>query len=377
MPARHGSCLRVRAMLETVIIGGGVCGLALAGDLLRSGRAIAVFEARARLGGRVLSVPVAGGALRVDLGPTWYWPRRDPSMVRLVAELGLETFAQHDTGSVLILDHPRDSARIAPVSSIHGGARRLVGGMGSLVEALAARLPRRCVHLEHALAAVVRSDEGLDLHFVHRGRVVVVRARRAVLTVPPRLIAEQVLFEPALDARRLEVMLDTPTWMAGQAKGVLVYDRATWRDAGHSGNAFVRHDRAVLSEIFDASGATGAVAALGGFVALPEALRRHFGPSLRSLMRLQVSVVFGQSLEEREHVYQDWATEPRTRSRRDLTESVPDPRDAVYGAPLLARSEWDHRLYFGGAETAVQGGGHLEGALQAARRLAVEVRTWT
>jgi monoamine oxidase len=364
-------------MLETAIIGGGVCGLALAGELLRSGRAAAVFEARSRLGGRVLSVPVAGGALRVDLGPTWYWPRRDPSVVRLVAELGLKSFAQHDSGSVLIHDHPRDAPRIAPVSSVHGGARRLVGGMGRLVEGLAARLPRSAVHLDHVLAGVVRRDEGLDLHFVHRGQMVVVRAQRAVLAIPPRLAAEQVLFEPALDARRLEAMLDTPTWMAGQAKSVLVYDRPTWRDAGHSGSAFVRHDRAVLGEIFDASDATGAAAALGGFVALPAALRRHFGASLRSLMRLQVSVVFSQSLEEREHVYQDWATEPRTRSRRDLVEEVPDARHVVYGAPLLARSEWDHRLYFGGAETAAQGGGHLEGALQAARRIADEVRTRT
>jgi monoamine oxidase len=295
-------------------------------------------------------------------------------VVRVVEELGLQSFEQHDSGNVLVVDPPGHSARIAPISSVHEGARRLVGGMATLVEALAGRLPADCVHLDHALAAVVRRDEGLELHFVHHDKTAVVHAHRVVLAMPPRLIAEQVRFEPALDDRRLEVMLDTPTWMAAHAKAILLYDRATWRDAGQSGSAFVRHDRAVLGEIFDASDATGAVAALGGFVALRPALRRHFGPSLRALMRRQVSLVFGEPLEEREHVYQDWATEPRTRSRRDLTEPVPNPRDVAYGAVELTCSKWDHRLYFGGSETAAQGGGHIEGALQAARRIAAEIR---
>ena len=40
--------------------------------------------------------------------------------------------------------------------------------------------------------------------------------------------------------------------MAAQAKVVIPYDRAFWREAGQSGNAFVTHEQAVIGEIFDA-----------------------------------------------------------------------------------------------------------------------------
>ena len=60
-------------MLDTAIVGGGLCGLVLARSLRRQGRVVALFEARPRLGGRILSVTGASSGLAMDLGPTWYW----------------------------------------------------------------------------------------------------------------------------------------------------------------------------------------------------------------------------------------------------------------------------------------------------------------
>jgi len=45
--------MRGRLMLETAIIGGGLCGLSLTKNLHRRGRDFALFEARDRLGGRI------------------------------------------------------------------------------------------------------------------------------------------------------------------------------------------------------------------------------------------------------------------------------------------------------------------------------------
>jgi monoamine oxidase len=42
-------------MLETAIVGGGLCGLALARSLSRRAKAFALFDARSRFGGRILS----------------------------------------------------------------------------------------------------------------------------------------------------------------------------------------------------------------------------------------------------------------------------------------------------------------------------------
>ena len=100
-------------LLDTVIVGGGLCGLALANSLHRQGRAFALYEARARLGGRILSVSGARDGMALDLGPTWFWPDTQPRMSKLLADLDLKFFAQHDNGSVLHLtDHDKRPATI-------------------------------------------------------------------------------------------------------------------------------------------------------------------------------------------------------------------------------------------------------------------------
>lgn len=64
------------------------------------------------------------------------------------------------------------------------------------------------------------------------------------------------------DAFARTVMCDTATWMAAQAKVVVSYARPFWRDVGQLGNAFVTHEQAVVSEIFDACDLTVTSAAL-------------------------------------------------------------------------------------------------------------------
>ena len=113
-------------MLDTVIVGGGLCGLALARSLHAQGRTFALYEARGRLGGRILSVPRDrrhGTRPRAHL----VWPDTQPRMTRLAADLGLQSFPQHDDGTVLRLtDHDKK-----PDALQMGGARRLEDGMAA------------------------------------------------------------------------------------------------------------------------------------------------------------------------------------------------------------------------------------------------------
>jgi len=95
-------------MLETAIVGAGLCGLKLAHSLQAQGRDFALFEARNRPGGRILSVPSEIVGMALDMGPTWFWPQTQPRISRLVNDLGLISFPQHDTGEVLNLtDHDK------------------------------------------------------------------------------------------------------------------------------------------------------------------------------------------------------------------------------------------------------------------------------
>ena len=354
-------------MLETAIIGGGVCGLALAKALHDQGRDFVLFEARARLGGRVLSVVCGQSGIAVDLGPTWFWPETQPLITRLISELRLADFPQHDQGTLLHLRDPDKKPERLDGESVHGGARRLAGGMASLVDALAAELPQDNIKLGYALVGLTERGDSVGLVFRCKDLLVEVAARQVVLAVPPRLLEEHVRFEPELDSETREAMRGAETWMAAQAKVVISYDRALWRDEGQSGSAYVTHEQAVLGEIFDACDITATKAALGGFLALSPELRQTFSVGLPLLMANQMEQVFGHELDQGEQHYQDWSLEPYTCSALDR--AAPGAPHAGFANPLLRRTFWDGKLYLGGAETAADGCGYLEGTIEAARRI--------
>lgn len=353
-------------MLDTVIVGGGLCGLALAADLERQGRSYLLFEARSRLGGRILSVPSTTSGMALDLGPTWFWPDIHPRISRLVADLGLASFAQHDQDDVLGLKNADGKLESLGSAPVHNGAMRLEGGMAALVHALVDRIPESRLRLEQALIAVEERGDRVALHFRCGNALSVVEARRAVLAIPPRVLEEQVRMEPALDDELRRAMRETPTWMAGEAKAMAAFARPFWREAGLSGNGFARHEQAVLGEIFDACDATGEKAALGGFVALSPEQREAFRVGMPMLIRSQLVQFFGSEAELGEQHYQDWATEPFTCSRLDV---VPPDQHPEYDNPVLSRAYWDGKLLFGASETARYGGGYMEGALEAAARI--------
>ncbi|WP_454915304.1 flavin monoamine oxidase family protein [Xanthobacter sediminis] len=355
-------------MLDTAIIGGGLCGLALARHLKRQDRDFAVYEARPRLGGRILTAVAATTGEALDLGPTWFWPDTQPLVTAFLSDLGLATFPQHDQGTVLHLAEADKNPQALATESVHGGARRIEGGVTRLVTTLADGLAEETVHLSHVLVAVRDAGDHVRLTFRAGDVLVEVEARHVVIALPPRLVAETVRFEPALDAATLDAMGAAPTWMAAQAKVAIAYKEPYWRAAGQSGNAFATHEQAVVAEIFDACDATGTKAALGGFLAFPPELRETFAVGLPMLMKNQMVQVFGSALDgDGELLLQDWAQEPFTCSARDKAE--PAGEHVAFSNPLLRRPLWDGRLFLGGSETASQGAGYLEGALEAARRI--------
>ncbi|WP_238123427.1 MULTISPECIES: flavin monoamine oxidase family protein [unclassified Xanthobacter] len=355
-------------MLDTAIIGGGLCGLALARQLHRQDRDFALYEARPRLGGRILTAVSATSGEALDLGPTWFWPDSQPLISAFLTDLDIPTFLQHDEDAVLHLTEADKSAQPVATQGVHGGARRVEGGLSRVIATLAAELPEDSIHRGHVLVALADKGDHVTLTLRSGDCLMEVDARHVVLALPPRLVVETVAFTPELDAATREAMAAAPTWMAAQAKVVIVYTAPHWRHAGQSGNAFVTHEQAVVGEIFDACNANGTKAALGGFLAFPPELRESFAVGLPMLMKSQMVQVFGTALDgEGELHYQDWAREPFTCSARDRAE--PAGEHVAFSNPLLRRPLWDGRLYLGGSETATQGAGYLEGALEAARRI--------
>lgn len=357
---------------DIAIIGGGLSGLSLAHELVPAGRDVRVFEARGRWGGRIVSLPEAA-TFRHDLGPSWVWPDFQPRLVDFIRRHKLDVYPQWNSGKSLYQTSATQPAQAYLDEGTYAPARRIDGGMYRLIEAVLPALPAQSGMLNCRLRRVVEQGTHVSLAFegavdAGAGRAFTVEARQVVVTVPPRLLANTIAFSPALAPSLQALMRTTPTWMAGHAKAVVCYPRAFWRDAGLSGNAMAAYPGAALGQIFDASAPDGSQAALSGFFALPASVRRTHRDALESLIVAQCVDLFGaQAAQPQEIHIMDWADETAT---ADAADANPPPGHPDYGHALLQTAYWNDKLYFSGTETAPAFGGYLEGALEAAERVA-------
>lgn len=358
-------------MIDVAIVGAGLTGLALAKTLLAEGLSVTVYEARERAGGRILSdVDPAGGAT-VDLGASWFWPETEPRVANLIDSLGLRHFEQPDVGQVLHLADASKPAEVMPTQGIHGGARRLAGGTQKLIDALVAGLPPETVKLGHRVLSIIECGTHVELHVAAAEQdsttvihAVAVKARRVVVTLPPRLVLQHVRFQPELPDQTISAMSQVSTWMAREAKSFARYAKPFWLESGYSGSAFVSHVQAVLRELWDASDEHGA--ALAGFQAIPPDSRPQFARSMPMLVSSQFAQLYGPQAQVDDVVSKDWAQDGWTCSELDRQDPSSFPPQAD---PILRRPHWGGRLFFGGTETARQAAGHMEGALESVARL--------
>jgi monoamine oxidase len=338
--------------MRTLIIGGGLSGLALAHALEVKGHDYLLVEARNRFGGRIKTEQVGDGYF--DMGPAWFWPGQ-PRIAALAEQFGLEKFEQFYAGELSFEDEQGHVQRGRGHASMEG-SWRLKGGLGALTDALADALPEDRKRLDAEVTGLTESGSDVTATFASGETIV---AEQVVLALPPR-IAATIRFDPVLGSSALQALGAVPTWMAGQAKAVAVYDTPFWRDAGLSGDAMSRHGPMV--EIHDASPATGGPFALFGFIGVPP-LGRKDSTALKTAVKIQLERLFGpKAANPRKLFIKDWAFDRHTATDADLTPLYAHPR---YGVPPQIMGLWQGKLHFSGTEVAPEFGGFIEGALEA------------
>lgn len=353
-----------------VIVGAGLSGLYAAWLLERQGvRDVVMLEARDLPGGRIAGLQTGQRAEapslldRFDLGPTWFWPDQQRSLHHLVDALGLQRFAQHDTGDMLVeravgqLPVRMRGYVSAPPSM------RLAGGMNALTDALYDGLRSTRLLMGQVVHAMRRVQAGVELDCADANGILTTwRAGQVLLAVPPRLAASTIRFEPALPALLARQWQATPTWMAPHAKYLAVFDAPFWREQGLSGAA--RSAIGPLAEIHDAS-MPGGSAALFGFLGLPASVRQRLtDEELRAQCRVQFGRLFGPAAAApRIDIIKDWAQDRWTATSADLHAGGGHAR-----APSAAadRGPWQGCLAGIASEWSSQFPGYVAGAIDAA-----------
>ena len=330
---------------DLIIIGAGLSGL-YAATLLHDRFNITILEARDRLGGRILTKDGH------DLGPSWIWPHQN-NILKLIYQYNLELFTQYTEGDALY-DTPGSVQRFQSPPS--APSVRVVGGLQTLIDALASSLSSDMIHLHEEVTKISCSTQKIHIETLHAQY----EADYVVSTLAPRLACENIDYEPPLDEAVYSKMLQTPTWMGHTAKCVVEFKEAFWKDEGLSG--FVFSHIGPLGEIHDAS--TNNKAALFGFLH-PKASTHN----IETQVKEQMERLFSDKSELITKVYcTDWKEERFSSTTHDHKGLSSHPN---YGLEL---SHCGKRLFFIGTETAYDNGGYLEGAVNSALNLAKRLR---
>ena len=392
---------------DVAIVGGGLSGLYAAFLLQQQGVRCVVFEARARPGGRVLSVGVdslrggpadaADGPLqpdgghpaasppatpgpspRYDLGATWFWPELQPQLAQLVQDLQLNAFPQPVAGQWLLERSRHHRPERVPGYTPSPPSMRLAGGMATLVEALARPLGAESVLTGHTVQALTLQPDGVHLEVLGEGLAQTWHAQHVLLALPPRLAATALRFNPALPQALYRAWQHTPTWMAPHAKYLAVFDRPFWRDAGLAGAA--QSTVGPIGEVHDASSPAGpggatdpsSPGALFGFIGWPATARAQMGrAALMEACRAQLVRLFGPAAAQPQaEALHDWALEAHTATAQDQAAG------GHASAPPTGAAEgpWAGRLWGAGSEWSPEFPGYLAGAVDAAGRAVQALR---
>ena len=264
--------------------------------------------------------------------------------------------AEPDELSLLhVLFYIRSAGGLDALVDTHGGAQdaRFAGGSQRLCTELARDLD---VRLETPVRRIEWSADAVSVEGV--------RARRAIVSVPPAL-AGRIDYDPPLPAQRDQLTQRVP--MGAVVKCHAVYDDPFWRAEGLSGQAASVRGPAKL--VYDNSppgpGAPGVLLAF-----LEARLARDTPPAeRRALVVAELARLFGPRAASPGAWYElDWAAEPWTRGC--YGGALPTGVWTSFGRSLRPPVG---PLHWAGAEYAQRWMGYMDGAVRSGEEQAAAV----
>jgi monoamine oxidase len=273
------------------------------------------------------------------------------------------TSEPRDVSFLFFLSYLRWGGGLDRLISIPNGAQqdRFVGGAQQICQRMAKELGEQVV-LNFPVLAIEQGANGVTV----RTATASYKCRYAIVAIPP-LLAGRIHYEPALPAKRDQLTARMP--MGSVIKYIAVYEKAFWRDAGFSGEAFSDTGPAVTT--FDDSSPDGSQPALVSF-SDGESARfwcERSEEERRAAILSEVARFFGpQAGRPVAFVEKNWVEDPWSRG---CYVGVMGPGTMTsYGRALR---EPCGRIHWAGTETATEWMGYIEGAIQSGQRAAAEV----
>jgi monoamine oxidase len=338
-------------------------------------------QARARLDRMARSVPLeepwlAPKALDWDGQTFATWVRRNTrtTAARALFELAGEAVwaaEPSDVSLLHVLFYTRSGSGFNTLLGTDGGAQqdRFHGGSQRLTLLMAQQLGERQVRLAAPVRRIEHGPGGVIVHADGAAGAaggLTVRARRAIVAVPPTL-AGRIAYDPPLPARRDQLTQRMPQGTV--IKTMAIYERPFWREEGLSGQAAT--DGGPARVVFDNSPPDGSPGVLLGF--LEGRLARQWGTRDASERRAAILAgharLFGARAAKPERfIERVWADEEWTRGCYGCLMTTGGWTE--YGRSLRAPIG---PIHWAGAETATVWNGYMDGAVQSGERAADEV----
>ena len=292
------------------------------------------------------NVPTAGGRalMRLALEGVWATDASEPSLLH-------------------VLFYISSAGGLERLTDTEGGAQqdRFVGGSQEIALRMAAALGDRVV-LEAPVRAVEQDDAGVLVS----ADGVQVRARHAVVAIPPPLTA-RIAWTPAMPHAR--DALTQRMAMGSVVKAMAIYDEPFWRADGLSGQA--TRGEGMVKVIFDNSPPGGRPGVLLAFFegrAAQQAMRLPQDERRRIVTDALAELFGARAARPERYVDKAWGQDEW--SRGCYGAYLPPGAWTGFGPSLRAPVG---RVHWAGAETATVWSGYMDGAVSSGERAAAEV----
>jgi monoamine oxidase len=341
-----------------LLIGAGLSGLLTAYRLKKEGIPFKILEARASVGGRINTVYGTSNT-PVEMGATWF-SNQHRHLIALLEELGIDYFEQYMGGSVFYQPSAASPAEAIQIPS-QPPSYRISGGTSNLINTLYQKLAKNDILLNQSVQEIkfLKNSVQVIAKDLFEGDAV-------VLSIPPKLWAKKISFEPKLPNNLMSVATQTHTWMEDSIKVALTYNQPFWQHEGLSGALF--SNAGPITELYDHCNHKRSKYALCGFV---NSSFTNFSYSERRTRVIdQIKNVFGmKALAFIDYEECVWGKEENTFVASDNS-LYPHQNN---GNPIFRKSFFDEKLLISSAESASESPGYMDGAVHSANVTAEKI----